>query len=162
MKRPWFDARPVDERFLQEAPVRLVAVFAIPRPAASVWADLTGEDPLAWCRILKRISWTAPRPLGAGATRTVVALGGAMVMHERYFRWEEGRRKSFFVEESGAPLFRSFAEDYLVEPAGDAGCSFTWTIAWTPHVATRPADSINKRLLSTLFTDTRKHYSAAA
>src|SRR3954452_7912619 len=112
MKRPWFDTRPVDERFLEEAPVRLVATFAIPRPAASVWADLTGEDPLSWCRILDRVTWTSARPFGVGTTREVVALKGFEVLQERFFRWEEGRRKSFMVVKASAPLARAFAEDY--------------------------------------------------
>lgn len=162
MKRPWFDTRPVDERFLEEAPVRLVATFAIPRPAASVWADLTGENPLSWCRILDRITWTSAPPLGVGSTREVVALKGLNVFQERFFRWEEGRRKSFCVEKASAPLAKAFAEDYLVEPSGvgDASCTFTWTIAYEPSAAGKPGDPINKRLLSSMFKDTQKHYGA--
>ncbi len=160
MRRPWFNTRPVDERFLDEAPVRLSATLAIPRPAAAVWADLTGENPLSWCRILDRVTWTSPRPLGVGTTREVVALKGLNVFHERFFRWEEGRRKSFTVLQASAPLAKAFAEDYLVEPAGDGACTFTWTVAYEPSLAGRPGDPVQRRLLSSLFTDTRKHYGA--
>lgn len=161
MKRPWFDTRPVDERFLEEAPVRLVAVLAIPRPAASVWADLTADDTLAYCRIIDRITWTSERPFGVGTTREVVALRGLNVFQERYFRWEEGRRKSFMVVKASAPLAKAFAEDYLVEPSADgASCTFTWTVAFEPSAVGRPGTPINKRLLSTLFKDTQKHYGA--
>jgi hypothetical protein len=159
--RPWFSARPVDERFFETAPRRIAATFAVARPADAVWAEITSDDPLSWCRILKRIAWTSPRPLGVGTTRTAVALRGAVVLRERYFRWEEGRRHSFCVLEASAPLVRSLAEDYLVEPVSDGACRFTWTIAWEPHPATRWADAVNRRLLSTLLTDTRRHYSGA-
>jgi hypothetical protein len=161
MRRPWFEPRPVDDgRFFEEAPVRLAATLAIPRPASAVWADLTGENPLSWCRILDRITWTSSLPFGVGTTREVVALKGLNVFRERFFRWDEGRRKSFTVVQASAPLVRAFAEDYLVEPAGEAACTFTWTIAYEPSLAGRPGDPVNRRLLSSLFTDTRKHYGA--
>jgi hypothetical protein len=45
-----------------------------------------------------------------------------------------------------------------VEPASDSSCQFTWTIAVEPHAAAKIADPVNRRLLSSLFRDTRKHY----
>jgi Polyketide cyclase / dehydrase and lipid transport len=161
LSRPWFEPRPVEDgRFFEEAPVRLVGQFAIARPAEAVWADLTGESPLSWCRVIDRITWTSERPFGVGTTREVVALKGVNVFQERFFRWEEGRRKSFTVVKASAPLVRAFAEDYLVEPAGEGSCTFTWTIAYEPSAVGRPGDAVNRRLLSSLFKDTRKHYEA--
>ncbi|HET6507616.1 MAG TPA: SRPBCC family protein [Baekduia sp.] len=163
LRRPWFETRPIDDgRFFDEAPVRLVARLAIARPAEAVWADLTGEGTLDWCRILDAITWTSERPFGVGTTREVRALRGAVGFRERYFRWEEGRRKSFTVLQATAPLARAFAEDYLVEPAADGrpSCVFTWTIAYEPSAAGRPGEPVNRRLLSSLFKDTRKHYDA--
>lgn len=161
MRRPWFEPRPVEDvRFFDEAPVRLSAALAIDRPAAAVWSDLTGEAPLAWCRILDRVTWTSERPFGVGTTREVVALRGLNVFRERFIRWEEGRRKSFTVVQASAPLVRAFAEDYLVEPTGEGSCTFTWTIAYEPSAAGRPGEPVNRRLLSSLFKDTRKHYGA--
>lgn len=161
MRRPWFKAQPVDETFFEAAPFRLKGEFDVPRPAADVWAELTEDNPLSWCRILQEITWTSPRPFGVGTTRTAHALRGLNVINERFFRWEEGRRKSFYVLEATTPLFRRFAEDYLVEPTSDTSCRFTWTIAADPHPLARPGGALNKRLLGTLFTDTRKHYGLA-
>lgn len=158
MRRPWFKTEPVDEAFFDAAPFRLVGEFDIPRPAAEVWAELTEDNPLSWCRILQKVVWTSPRPFGVGTTRQAQSLGGLNVINERFFRWEEGRRKSFYVLEGSLPLFRRFAEDYLVEPTSDTSCRFTWAIAADPKPATRLANPANKRLLGTLFTDTRKHY----
>ena len=158
MKRPWFAMKPVDASFFQTAPVVISDTMSISRPAAQVWDDLTADGTLSWCRILDNIEWTSPRPFGVGTTRTVKSLKGTSVLHEHYFRWEDGRRKSFYVVEASAPLFNRLAEDYVVEPSGDAACRFTWTIAVEPKAATRPLNPVNKALLRTLFTDTRKHY----
>jgi len=158
MGRPWFSCRPVDEGVFERAPLHLRGRFAIPKRAEEVWADLTSDTPLDWCRILQEVTWTSPRPFGVGTTRTVRALHGASVLKERYFRWEEGRRHSFHVVEASAPLFRWLAEDYLVEPGPDDSCTFTWTIAARPRGLARLATPVNRRLLGTLFTDTRTHY----
>lgn len=156
--RPWFRCRLAREGFLDSAPVRLQQAFEIPNPADQVWADLTSEQPLHWCRILQSVTWTSPRPFGVGTTRTVSALGGANMLKESYFRWEEGRRHSFAVEEVSTPMFRRLAEDYLVEPTSDSSCRLTWTIAVEPHPLARIANPINRRILESLFHDTHRHY----
>ncbi len=161
MRRPWFAAKPVDEQFFQTAPVLLRDSFEVPQSAAYVWAELTNEHPLAWCRLLRSVTWTSPRPFGVGTTRTVRVVGNAAVIKERYFLWEEGRRHSFYAVELSMPLFRSLAEDYLVEPLGEGACRFSWTIAIEPYPLSRPANPINRVMLSTLFSDTRKHYGVA-
>jgi polyketide cyclase/dehydrase/lipid transport protein len=156
MRRPWFKAEPVEEGFFDSAPLRLSETFEIPRPAAEVWGELTADNPLAWCRILRGISWTSPRPFGVGTTRTARSVAGTI--NERFFIWEEGRRKSFYVVEATTPLFRRLAENYLVEPTSETACRFTWTIAVEARPLARPAAPVNKLLLGTLFRDTRKHY----
>jgi hypothetical protein len=161
MRRPWFATQPIDETFFDRAPMRLSETFAIAKPAPEVWADLTSDDSLSWCRILDRITWTSPRPFSVGTTRTASSLRGTNVIRERYFRWEEGRRKSFYVVEASAPLFTRFAEDYLVEPTSATSCEFTWTIAVEPRgPLARALGPVNRRLLATLLTDTRRHYAA--
>jgi hypothetical protein len=156
--RARFSAQPVDASFFETAPFRMADSFAIERSAAEVWAELTADNALAWCRILQRIDWTSPRPFGVGTTRTVRSLGGASVLDERFFRWEDGRRMSFYVERSSAPLFNRFAEDTVVEPISETSCRFAWTIAVEPKPVARLANPGNKLLLSSLFRDTRKHY----
>jgi len=160
VRRPWFSAQPVDASFFDTAPTRLSETFEVGRPAAEVWAELTSDSPLTWCRIIDGITWTSPRPFGVGTTRTVKALRGASNFREHFFRWEEGQRKSFYVLEASAPLFRRFAEDYLVEPVSETSCRFTWTIAFEPKPAARIGNAANKRILGTLLTDTRRHYGA--
>lgn len=161
MPGPWFSCESADEKFFEAAPVRLRGVFDVARPAADVWAELTSERPLHWCRILDEVRWTSPRPFGVGTTRTVKALKGASMLEERYFRWEEGRRHSFEVLRTTNPMIRRLAEDYLVEPTGEGSCRFTWLIAVEPRTLARPANPVNRRILTTLFSDTAKHYGAA-
>ena len=158
MRVPWFSCQPVDESFFDIAPMRLRAKFEVPLPAARVWEELTSDDALHWCRILQDVTWTSPRPFGVGTTREVKALWGANLLREHYFRWEEGHRHSFYVLESSAPLFRSLAEDYLVEPISATSCRFSWTIAAEPKPAARLGGPVNRALLKTLFTDTARHY----
>ena len=106
------------------------------------------------------MTWTSPEPYGVGTTRTVRALRGLSVIDEHFFRWEEGRRHSFYATQTSAPLWRSFAEDYLVEPVSDGSCRFQWTIAYAPRAAARPGNPLNKRIFGSLFGDTRKYYGA--
>ncbi|MGH2906022.1 MAG: SRPBCC family protein [Solirubrobacterales bacterium] len=163
MKRPWFKLGPVDESFFEDAPFVMRKSFDTAVPAADVWAELTGVHPLAWCRIIgpKGINWTSEPPYGVGSTRTVSSLKGASVFREHFFVWEEGKRKSFYVVEASGPLFKRFAEDYVVEPLTDTTSRFTWTIAAEPKLPGALANPLNKRLLGTLFADTRKHYASA-
>jgi hypothetical protein len=159
VRRPWFKTEPVDESFFDAAPDRLVGVFDVSRPAAEVWAELTSDRPLAWCRVLESVKWTSPRPFGVGTKRVARSVGGLSILREHFFRWEEGRRHSFYAEETSMPMFRRIAEDYLVEPTSDGSCRFTWTIAMEPRPAARVTNPLNKRLLGTLFRDTRRHYA---
>jgi hypothetical protein len=154
---PSFSLAPVGEEFLESAPTQLRAVFYIPRTAAAVWAELTGDQPLHWCRMIKSVTWTTPRPFGVGTRCTVHALAGTNVLDEYYFRWDDGHRHSFYAERSNTPMFKRFAEDHLVEPTSPTSCRFEWTIALEGR-GKRLTTPANRLLLGTLFRDTRRHY----
>jgi hypothetical protein len=156
---PRFKLQPVDETFFDSAPKRFVETFEIPRPASAVWAELVEDRALSFCRSLRGAKWTSPRPFGVGTTRTMPALYGLLVIEERYFRWEEGRRQSFYVERASMPLFRRFGEDYLVEETSPTSCRFTWTIAMDPKRAAGPG-GVNAKLTKDIFHDTRRHFGA--
>lgn len=160
MPKTRFSLEPVDESFFSTAPFQLRETFRIARPAAEVWAQLTQEGTLHWCRLVSSVDWTSPRPFGVGTTRTVSALGGQNVMDERYFVWEEGRRKAFCGVKGNLPLFKRFAEDYVVEPTGASSCAFTWTVAIDPRLPAPLAAPLDRRLFVTLFKDTRRYFGA--
>ncbi|KUI29288.1 SRPBCC family protein [Mycobacterium sp. GA-2829] len=127
----WYPLEPVDVDFFASAPL----VFSYRRRFAAtpeqVWKSLTSNESVAaWGTSIKAITWTSPSPFGNGTTRQAAGLGGA-ALRERYFRWEEGHRHSFYAYEANMPFFKRFAEDYVVEPY-DAATMFTWTAAVEP------------------------------
>ncbi len=151
---------PVDESFFASAPERYSDTFAIARSAETVWADLVSDTPLAWCRGLS-LSWTSERPFGVGTTRRAASLGGAIKLKERYFIWEDAHRQAFYVTHANLPLFKRFAEDYVVEPDGADRCRFTWTFAIEPTALGRPGAPLNGFTFRRMFGETRRHYGAA-
>jgi hypothetical protein len=158
---PSFKVQPADEDFLATAPKRWVGTFDIPRPAASVWLALTRDGSLDFCRMLGGAEWTSPRPFGVGTTRQMRVALGAIVVQEAYFRWEEGRRKSFYVYECNLPVFNRVAEDYLVEETGPERCRFTWTLAGEPSAAGRPGAPLNAFIARSIIADMRRHFGAS-
>ncbi len=154
-----FTLEPIDESFFSSAPVVLSETFAVDRPASAVWDDLVADHPLSWCRILgSGISWKSPRPFGVGTKRTAKALKGLSTLNEHFFIWEEGSRQAFYAESAAAPMFKRFGEDYRVEPAGENACTFTWTVAYEPTLLGK--GPLNRAIMRTLFSDTRRHYNA--
>jgi hypothetical protein len=127
----WYPLEPADDDFFTSAPY----VFRYEKHYAAspekVWQSLVSDESLAaWGPIIKKVTWTSDRPFGAGATREVTPAGASPV-RERYYRWDEGHTHAFYVYESSLPIFKRFAEDYIVEPDGD-GTRFTWVAAIEP------------------------------
>lgn len=151
--------QPVDESFFATAPTKYSRTWSIARPASEVWAELTGDKPLHWCQGLN-LQWTSARPFGVGTTRKGKVLGGVLSVDEHFFIWEEGRRYAFYVTKANAPLFKSLAEDYVVEPTGDASCTYTWTIAVQPSALGKPGKPVNDLLFKRFFDQTGKYFGA--
>jgi hypothetical protein len=155
---PRFRLQPVDEEFFDNAPWRFKKAFEIGLPASEVWAELVADGALSFCRSLRGARWTSPRPFGVGTTRTMPALFGALRVEETYLRWEEGRRQSFYADHTSLPMFRRFAEDYLVEETSPATSRFTWTIALDPNPLGRVGKPLNTVIVNDLFKDARRHF----
>jgi Polyketide cyclase / dehydrase and lipid transport len=130
----WYPLEPADDDFLASAPHIFRYQKRFDASPEKVWDSLVSDESLtAWSPMIKELTWTSPRPFGVGTTREVMPPGGPRV-RERYYRWDEGRSHAFYVYESSLPLFRRFAEDYIVEPDGD-GTLFTWVVAIEPKRA---------------------------
>jgi hypothetical protein len=134
----WYRLEPADDDFFTSAP----HVFRYQKRFAAspekVWESLCSDESLtAWGPMIKELTWTSARPFGVGTTREVAPPGGPRV-RERYYRWDEGHdgrhSHAFYVYESSMPMFRRFAEDYIVEPDGE-GSVFTWVVAMEPKGA---------------------------
>ena len=156
---PRFALEPVDSTFFADAPQVFSETFEIALAAPEVWAELVADGALGFCRSLRGARWTSPRPFGVGTTRTMPGLYGALVIEERFFRWEDGHRKSFYVERASLPLFRRFGEDYLLEET-PTGCRLTWTIAAAPTLAGRLGSPLNSLVVTGMFKDVRRHFPA--
>jgi hypothetical protein len=131
----WHPLEPADDEFFTSAP----HVFRYQKRFAAtpeqVWESLTSDESVAaWGPMIKKVTWTSPRPFGVGTTREVITPGNSA--RERYFRWDEGHSHAFYVYEAAfaLPILRRFAEDYIVAPDG-AGTLFTWTVAIEPKGA---------------------------
>jgi hypothetical protein len=157
-----FAVEPADESFFDSAPFRYVYPMELAASPEKVWAGLTADRALYWVRGL-RVTWTSARPFAVGTTRTAAGMFGVVRLYERYFRWEDGRRQSFTVLRANSPLFRRFAEDYLVEPT-DGGCRFTWTFAVEPR-GPKPiaaaVGAVQRLIFAAMARDTRRHFGTA-
>ena len=132
----WHPLEPADDDFFASAPHVFRSQKRFAATPEEVWEQLTSDVSLAaWGPSIKKVTWTSPRPFGVGTTRDVVAPGGS-TMRERYYRWDEGKSHAFYVYESALPIFRRFAENYIVEPDGDQTL-FTWVVAIEPKGAFR-------------------------
>ena len=150
---------PVDESYFESAPQRFVHTWSIAQPAKKVWGELVRDEPLHWLRGL-RLRWTSSRPFGVGTTRQGKMMGGSMTIDEFFFVWEEGRRLAFYVTKMNVPMFKSFAEDYLVEPEDIDRSRFTWQIAATPSKLGRLAAPMNRQMANRTFRDTGRYFNA--
>jgi hypothetical protein len=157
----WFDLAPTGLDLFETAPFRYAYPMDLAVPASQVWAELTTERPLTWCRALSNGRYTSEPPYGVGTNRTVLALG-LLRLRERFIRWDEQHhRKSFVAVQTSLPLFHRFGEDYQVEPA-PTGCRFTWTFAFEPSALLKPTGPLAgfpaTLLFSDLANDTRHHF----
>ncbi len=130
-----------------------------------VWGELTSDDPLHWCKALRSVRWTSPRPLAAGSTRRVV-LGPGLSADEIFFSWEEAEQvceNAFYVQSVTAPGLRRMAERYRVEAQPGGGSLFTWTLLVELHggaPVARLAAPVLKLVVASLRRDTEKFFTA--
>jgi hypothetical protein len=148
----WYPLQPCDESFFSSAPFVYRYPVELEVSPERVWESLTSDEALAaWGLGLHSLRWTSPRPFGVGTSREVVFPAKLMALRERFFLWEDGRRKAFYATQANRSVMRTFAEDYLVE-ATSGGSRFTWTIALEPTARTGPlmklAEPLNKLAFS--------------
>ena len=82
----------------------------------------------------------------------------AFVIRERFFRWEEGRRQSFFVESASLPNYRRLGDDLQLTPLSPSSCRLVWTIAAEPRPWARRPKSPTALITRKLFADTGAHF----
>lgn len=124
----WFPLSPADDDFLSSAPAITTQVLDVTVPAATLWAALAADDAVvSWGPGASACRWTGGKPYGVGTVREVT-VAGVVTVREHFYRWDEGKRMTFFVAESTRPGIRRMAEDYVVEETA-TGSRLTWTVA---------------------------------
>lgn len=131
-----YACEPVDASIFESAPMRFRHDVEIAAPRERIFRIF--EDGASWPRWFKgirRVQWTSPRPFGVGTTRVVTL--DLVTVDEHFFRWEPGRRLSFYLTRHSLPLAHVLAEDYLLEDAGAGRTRFTYTVAIRPRALLR-------------------------
>jgi Polyketide cyclase / dehydrase and lipid transport len=124
MARHWYPIEQADDSLFATASLYHARSVEVPFPAEETWAALTGDGASNWTKGMKRLTWTSPRPFDVGTTREI-EMGSGFILRERFFRWQEGRRKTFSAVEGTLNIFRHLVEDYVVEPT-EGGSRFSW------------------------------------
>ncbi len=160
----WFKCDPVtDDRVFDSATHRLVYEIDTPVSATQLWAALASDKPLPWCKVLNG-HYTSPSPFGVGSTRQVRALAGLMRLDERFFIWDNAKRRhAFYVERTNVPILGMLAEDYQVEETAN-GSKLVWRIAIESRKGLDPLMSVaqmgNKKLVfDSIAKDTYRYFN---
>lgn len=164
---PTYPLEPFDLDFFETAPITHRFSVNLPVSPQRAWAELTRQNTLDWCRLIKAINFTSPTPYGGGTTRSAQLAPGYARLSEKFFDWEEdpeaGRyRNAFYVEQANVPSLRRFGERSEIEHAG-SGCRFTWSfaveLAGPMGKASKFALPVTSKAFSTLETDTVKYFA---
>lgn len=145
----WFRMRPAGLDFLERSPHRFENVLEVDASAERTFQILAGERFGEWLPELRSCVWTSSEPHGVGSTRIVTL--NTLAAKERFLVWEEGRRLTFVIEESTAPLMRRMIEDMRVEPLGDRRCRLRWIVHYEPSMGLRLIHPIAKLPFARMF-----------
>jgi hypothetical protein len=145
-----FPCHPVDSAFFETAPMRFknaVELAARPVDVFAIFED--GDSWPNWFHGIRKVAWTSNKPYGVGTTRTVWLT--LVTIDERFFRWEQDRRFSFYLTGHSIPLFHALAEDYLLEELAPAKTRFTYRVAIEPRLAVAMGGPISRMYFGSMF-----------
>ncbi len=119
----WHPIEEADDALFARASLFHARSVEVPFPPEQTWAAITSDSVSNWTRGVRKVTWS-PRPFGVGTTREV-DMDGGFRLRERFFRWEDGHRKTFTGTEATFGIFRHLVEDYVVEPTAH-GSRLSW------------------------------------
>ena len=144
-----FPCHPVDASFFDTAPRFRNTVELAARPADVFAIFEDGESWPRWFHGIHKVVWTSDKPYGVGTTRTVWLTG--VTVQERFFRWEQDRRFSFYLIGHSMPLAHALAEDYLLDEVAAGKTRFTYRVAIEPRLALRLGGPITQTYFGSMF-----------
>jgi hypothetical protein len=150
-----FPCYPVDSTFFDTAPMRFknaVELTASPADVFAIFED--GESWPRWFQAIQKVVWTSSKPYGVGTTRTVWLI--SIALDEHFFRWEPGRRFSFFGTGASMPLVHALAEDYLLQELAPGKTRFTYSVAMEPRAVLRMGGLLARAFFDSTFRNACK------
>lgn len=141
--------REQDLSFIDVAPARAEATTAVDATRDEVWKVIA--DHRGW------VEWFGPSLVGCeptseatsgvGSTRVVRLRGGARV-HERFIAWDEPDLWAFTATSMKPAMFTDLVERIRLDPIGPDRTRITYTMAFAPTRALRPARPLLQRGIS--------------
>ncbi len=132
---------------VHSAPVRFVNSVDLPVTPEQLFEVLADEDSWPqWVPAITKVTWTSPKPIRVGTTRTVDMVGG-IVGDEEFMDWDPPRTMGFYFTHTTAPGMEAFGEYYDVAPTA-SGCRLTWTLAMWPTGRQRYVMPVMKPVLN--------------
>ena len=128
----WFDLRPVDLDFLDNAPRTYVVECDVALPRSEVWKAII--DPPTWPEWfpgVRSASYLGDPPYGVGTVR--VADVGGYRMEETMLAWDEERRWAYRIDRATVPLAKAQLESTELEDTA-TGTRVRWTLATHPGI----------------------------
>lgn len=144
-----FSCHTVDESFFELAPMRFKNVAELDAGASEVFSILADADSWPkWFPGFRNPVWTS-KPCGVGSTRTVKV--GLLALGERFFRWQQDRRMSFYLTAVSMPVVHALAEDYWLEEIGSGKTRFTYSVGMEPRLAVKIVGPITRAYFGSMF-----------
>lgn len=127
---PAYPLRPVDDSFLDEAPIVVRSTVGLDATPSQVWAALGSDEMWGWLPIIDNLEWRSPEPKAAGSIRRL-RLGKVLTVDEEFYRWDVDRRATFRVVGQSRRMLDGLIEDFVLTPTAK-GTDLTWTMAVSP------------------------------
>ncbi|HZF48052.1 MAG TPA: SRPBCC family protein [Polyangiaceae bacterium] len=146
----WFQVQPAEIDYTRSSPFQIRHEAQIAAPPERVFDVLsTNEGAKEWFKDFEAIRWTSAPPHGVGSTREVELK--LLTAKERFLAWDPGRRLTFCIYALTLPIVTQMVEDMQMEPSGDGGTRFTWTVHYTPSLLMRPVHPIARKVFGDMF-----------
>jgi carbon monoxide dehydrogenase subunit G len=127
---PAYPLRPVDDSFLDEAPIVVRSTVRLDASPSEVWRALGSDEMWSWLPVIDRLEWRSPEPKAVGSIRRL-RLGHVLTVDEEFYRWDVDRRATFRIVGQSRRMLDALIEDFLLEPTA-RGTDLTWTMAVSP------------------------------
>jgi hypothetical protein len=126
-----FPCDPVGSELVETARFRSTNSVDLHITPGQLWQVLEDEESWPQWSYVTRMTWTGPRPLGVGSTRTIETRVGGHVVDE-VIAWHPQAHLAFRVIATSVDTEGASVEEFRIDPT-PRGCRLTWTLAHDPR-----------------------------